>query len=142
MQHRHLGTIVAICSIVFLSTPSSALAMLPLRPSGQPTTQTTQTQTGECKPDPEKKIYCVENKLPAKTIPEAIGLVAKLFTGICGSLALIMFVYGGFLWLTAAGNSERIEKGKKIFIWSSVGLAIIFGSYAIITQIYKTLGAY
>lgn len=87
------------------------------------------------------KTYTITNPLPADDIPTAVGLVARIFTGICGSLALIMFVYGGFLWLTSAGNSEQVEKGKKIFTWSAIGLAIIFGAYAIVTQIYRTLGA-
>jgi len=37
-----------------------------------------------------------------------------------------------FLWMTAAGSNEKVQKGKDILIWATVGLVIIFTSYALI----------
>ena len=39
--------------------------------------------------------------------------------GILGILALIMVLIGGFTWMTAAGNEEKIGKAKKILNKSS-----------------------
>lgn len=61
-----------------------------------------------------------------------IGQVINAVLGVVGSLALLMFVYGGFTWMLAAGNSERIEKGKNIIIWAVLGLVVIFSAYAIV----------
>jgi hypothetical protein len=69
-----------------------------------------------------------------------IGKVIEAILGIVGSLALLMFIYGGFTWMLAAGNNERVQKGKEILIWATVGLIVIFSSYAMIKLIFKGLG--
>ena len=79
----------------------------------------------------------VPNPLANVNSPEDLMANAiKLILGLTGSIALLLFVYGGFMWMTSAGNSERIQKGKNIFIWATVGLVMIFGSYAILNTIF------
>lgn len=72
------------------------------------------------------------NPLGTSDIPTLIGRVIKAALGIVGSIALLMFIYGGFLWLTSAGNEQKISKGKNVLIWASIGLAIIFLSYSLV----------
>jgi hypothetical protein len=60
-----------------------------------------------------------------------IAKVISAVLGIVGSLALLMFFLGGILWLTAAGNDDRIKLSKAIIVWSTLGLAVIFSAYAI-----------
>lgn len=55
--------------------------------------------------------------------------VAQFIFGIAGSIALAMFVYGGFVWLTSAGSPDKITKGKNILVQTIIALAIIFGAY-------------
>ena len=74
-------------------------------------------------------------------IPSLVGRAIRIFTGISGSIALLMFIYGGFLWLTSGGSPEKIKKGKDVFVWSVIGLAIIFGSYAILNTLFGAIGA-
>ncbi len=64
---------------------------------------------------------------------------ARIILALSGSLALIMFIFGGFTWLTAAGSSERVDKGKKILIGAVIGLIIIFGAVTIINFAEKAL---
>jgi len=80
------------------------------------------------------------NPLGVCTIPEAIGVVLKYVLGIVGSLALAMFVYGGLVWMTSMGNAENVRKGRDVLIWSTIGLVIIFGSYAVINFVL-TIGS-
>jgi hypothetical protein len=58
--------------------------------------------------------------------------VAKIIWAVSGSLALGAFVYGGFMMLISGGNPQRVTKGKEIITGAVIGLAIVFGSYAII----------
>ncbi len=58
--------------------------------------------------------------------------IANFILGTVGSLVLVVLVWGGFLWLTSAGNSERIQKGKTAMTGSLIGLLIIFGAYTTI----------
>jgi hypothetical protein len=70
-----------------------------------------------------------------------IGNVIKAALGIVGSIALLMMTYGGYRWLTAMGNSERVEKGKDTLIWAVLGLVVIFGAYAITSYVIDKLVA-
>lgn len=60
--------------------------------------------------------------------------------GISGSVALAMFVYGGWNWVFAQGRSEYIQAGKDTMKHAIIGLAIIFGAYAIINFVIAILG--
>lgn len=68
-----------------------------------------------------------------------VGNVIKGALGVTGSIALLMIVWGGFLWLTSMGNSERVEKGKSTLIWATLGLVLIFGAYAITSFVIEKI---
>ncbi|MCD4705791.1 hypothetical protein K8R61_01795 [bacterium] len=61
--------------------------------------------------------------------------VFKLMLGLLGSLSLLFFVYGGFVWLLSRGNANMIQKGKDIIIGSVIGMSIVLGSWVIINFI-------
>lgn len=61
-----------------------------------------------------------------------IGNVIKALLGVTGSLALAVFILGGFTWVTSAGSEEKIRKGKEMILWAALGLFIIFASYALV----------
>lgn len=75
------------------------------------------------------------------SIQELIGKVIQAALGISGSLALLMFIYGGFTWMLSAGNSEKVTKGKNTLVWASIGLIVIFSSYAMVRFIFTGLSA-
>jgi hypothetical protein len=70
-----------------------------------------------------------------------IGKVIVAALGVVGSLALLMFIYGGFIWMTAAGNQEMVTRGRNVLIWATIGLIIIFSSYAIVKFVFQGVGA-
>lgn len=45
--------------------------------------------------------------------------------GIVGGLAVLFIVYGGFLYITSAGNKERIETAKKTLTYAILGLLLV-----------------
>lgn len=55
--------------------------------------------------------------------------ITNFILGIVGSLTLAVAIYGGFLWLTSGGASEKIEKGKAAMTGSIIGLLIVFGAF-------------
>lgn len=65
---------------------------------------------------------------------------SRWILGIVGSLTLIMFVYGGFMFLISAGSSEKVSKATSIIVAAAVGLVIVFCSYLIIQFVLKTVG--
>jgi len=65
------------------------------------------------------------------SVQDVIGRIIYAILGIVGSVALLMFIIGGFMWMTAAGDTERITKAKNILIWSILGLIVIFAAFGI-----------
>lgn len=53
-------------------------------------------------------------------------------------ILVLAILIGGFVWMTSAGNPERIGKGKKILTSSIVGIFIAFGGWLIVDTIIKT----
>ena len=71
-----------------------------------------------------------------------IAIAINLFNiilALTGSAALLMFTYGGVMFILSAGNQERVSKAKTIFTNSVIGLAIVLGSWVIVTFIEKVL---
>lgn len=73
------------------------------------------------------------------------GRIINIFLGLVGIIMVILFVYGGFLWMTAAGNEERIKKAKEVLGRAVIGLIITLMSYSIayfvMQQVLKSTGA-
>jgi len=68
-----------------------------------------------------------------------IGNVIRAALSLSGSIALLMFVYGGFLWLTSGGNQTQIDKGKKVLVWSTLGVVLIASAFVIVTALFQGL---
>ena len=70
-----------------------------------------------------------------------IGSFVKKILPYVGSLFFAMFVYGGFLWFSAGGDSKRVDQSKKTLTSAIIGLAIIMGAYALLDVILSTLSS-
>lgn len=77
------------------------------------------------------------NQLKVNTPQELIGLLIKSVMGILGTITLIMIIYGGVLWMTSGGNSDKTKKARDIIVWATLGVIMIFASYAILNTIFE-----
>lgn len=55
--------------------------------------------------------------------------------GVAGVLAFIFLLLGGIQWITAGGDKESINKGRKKIIEALIGLAVVFSVYAVVAVI-------
>ncbi|OGY43661.1 MAG: hypothetical protein A3B89_04465 [Candidatus Buchananbacteria bacterium RIFCSPHIGHO2_02_FULL_40_13] len=69
------------------------------------------------------------------TIYDLTGKIIQALLGFIGVLFIILIIYGGFMWMTAGGDSSKIQKAKDIIIKATIGLVIIMSSYAIVYTI-------
>ena len=65
---------------------------------------------------------------PLQTI---ISKVINAVLGLLGVIFLVLIIYAGFLWMTAAGNDDQVTKAKNILTRSIIGVIIIVAAYAI-----------
>ena len=94
--------------------------------------------TGETKPDTHVGIDEIRDVLKDSGVTgtENIGdLILKYVNFSLPYLALaafVGFVYAGFLYVTAYGSDEQVQKSKKILIYSVLGLIVVMLSYSIV----------
>lgn len=79
------------------------------------------------------------NPIDIKDPRDLIGRVIGALLGLVGSIALVIFIWGGFLWMTSAGNPERVSKGKNAILWATFGLVVIFSSYILVKNVLTAL---
>lgn len=96
-----------------------------------------QTSVSKCEDDE----ICINNPLAADSPQALIGYVINNILGIVGSLALVMFIFGGIIWMTSSGSADKIKKGRDILIWSIIGLVVIFSAYALVRFVIQGVGA-
>ena len=76
---------------------------------------------------------------PAVATSQLVGRIIKAALGIIGTIALIVFLYSGIMWMMAGDNSQTLTKAKQSMIWAALGLFAIFASYMIITYVIKAI---
>ena len=63
----------------------------------------------------------------------------NVLLGILGVVALVIILYGGFKWMTSAGNEETISSARKTISAGVIGLLIIFVAYSVTVFIFNVL---
>lgn len=93
-------------------------------------------------------VYEAFGRQPEQDISASIGLgqaglkqttvsVLRFVLGLLGIVGAAMTIYGGYAWLTAGGNEQRIEKAQTILRSAVIGLVIIFFAWAIVSFVAR-----
>ena len=80
-----------------------------------------------------------EGRCELGDILQVIANVMVFILAISGSIFILIFLYGGILWITSNGRPEKIQNGKLTMVRAIVGLVIIFGSYALVALLIGVL---
>ena len=77
--------------------------------------------------------------LGGQDIRLTIAKIIRALLGFLGIVALCLVIYAGYLIMTAGGNEQKVETGKKILVNAIIGTAIILSSFAITQFIINRL---
>ena len=77
--------------------------------------------------------------LGGANIPSIIGGVIRAFAGIAGSIALVMFVWGGISMILSQGESSKVENAKKTLVNAGIGIVLIFAAYTFVSAIIDAI---
>jgi len=78
---------------------------------------------------------CVDALEHPLTLAEIALNTLNFLLSIVGVLAIIMLVWGGIMYLTAAGDEKRIDTAKRIVTWAIIGIAVALAALVITRQI-------
>jgi L-asparagine transporter-like permease len=73
---------------------------------------------------------------------DLIGIVFKAIQFVLaflGVVAVVVIIIGGFMWMTAGGNEEKVGKAKKTLIQGLIGLIIVLLAYAIASFVVRLI---
>jgi hypothetical protein len=81
----------------------------------------------------------LESPIACKTAGCLFLQLIRYFLAGVAIVSTLMFIWGGYLFLTSAGNAEQVKKGKDVILWSSVGIVVILGSWVLIQFLLQGL---
>ena len=61
----------------------------------------------------------------ADNVNRIVTLVINIFSWIVGVVAVIMIIYGGFQYITAAGDTTKVGNAKNTILYALIGLVIV-----------------
>ena len=67
--------------------------------------------------------------------------LVRIALSLLGIVFLVIVLYGGYLWMTAGGNEERVGDAKKWIFSGVIGLAIILSAFGITTFVLNNITA-
>jgi len=66
-----------------------------------------------------------------RTLTSTLDTIAKNLQSLAVAAAVIGVVFGGFYFITAGGDTDRVKTGRSIILWSLVGAVIVLIASAI-----------
>ena len=81
-----------------------------------------------------------EINLSSKDPRTIASQIINVSLSILGIIAVVIVIYGGFVWMSSEGNEEKISKAKGILKSGVIGLAIILSAWGITSLVFKQLG--
>jgi hypothetical protein len=73
-------------------------------------------------------------------IPKLYQYIIQGILGLIGTLAVILIIFAGIRFITASGDSKKVEEAKKAITYVIAGLLIILFSFFIINLIADITG--
>jgi len=77
--------------------------------------------------------------LGKKGLQETIAQLINVALSLLGVIAVVIVLIGGFKWMTAGGNDDKVAEGRKYIVSGVIGLAIILSAWAVTTFVFKAL---
>jgi TRAP-type C4-dicarboxylate transport system permease small subunit len=74
-----------------------------------------------------------------RSLEAVLGSFIKSAISIIGVIFFGLMVWAGYLWMTAHGETDKIEQAKKMISNAIIGLALTLAAYAITTFVVSRL---
>lgn len=83
--------------------------------------------------------YAADTGLASRDVRSTISSIIRVAMGLLGIVAVVIILIGGFTWMTAGGNEEKVGEAKKWIFSGVIGLAIILSAYALASFVINQL---
>lgn len=87
----------------------------------------------------------ISESLGNEELESTIEYFINAFLAVLALIAVILILVGGFQWMTAAGNDDKVATAKKTLVAAIIGLLIILAAWAVtnffLREIQEATGA-
>ncbi len=73
----------------------------------------------------------LDGTLGNQSLIETITSVINVALSLLGIVAVVIVLIGGFKWMTAGGNDDKVTEGRNYITSGVIGIAIILSAWAI-----------
>jgi sterol desaturase/sphingolipid hydroxylase (fatty acid hydroxylase superfamily) len=80
-----------------------------------------------------RKHYDLQVVIAERSVPKIINGIVTRVLPMVGAAFLVMFVYAGFLWLTAGGDGKKVDAAKVTLKNAIIGMALVTFAYFIVS---------
>lgn len=74
-----------------------------------------------------------------RDLKDTVSQIIRIILSFLGILAVIIILWGGFVWMTALGDEGKVETAKKLIVAGIIGIVIILSAYAIATFVINNI---
>jgi len=83
----------------------------------------------------------LDGTLGNQDLRTTIGDLIQVALSLLGVVAVVIILIGGFKWMTAGGNEEKVTEARKLIFSGIIGLAIILSAWAIALFVINQLSS-
>ena len=83
--------------------------------------------------------YGASTGLGSRDVRDTVASIIKVLLGLLGIVAVVIILIGGFTWMTAGGNEDKVTQAKKWIFSGIIGLVIILSAYALASWVIEQL---
>lgn len=134
--------IFVLMAIFFLGSFSSVLAQDPaggITSPGRSTTDPGRLDTDPGVSAPSSPSTAVQNPLVANSITELFQAIIDIVMIFAIPIIVFFIVYAGFLYVTARGSTETIQKAHRALLYAIIGALLIIGANVLIDVVGGTV---
>lgn len=79
------------------------------------------------------------DNLKVGDVVDILGNIRDWFAGIVAIVAVAMILWAAFLYMTSAGDDNKITQAKKTLVWAIIGIIVALAAYGIFAMIKSFL---
>jgi hypothetical protein len=68
-----------------------------------------------------------------------VANIIQVVLGFLGVLCILLMIYAGFTWMTAAGDEKKVEKAQQTLVAAAIGTLIILAAFAVTLFVTKAI---
>lgn len=69
-----------------------------------------------------------------------VGKIINIFLTVIGAVFFLLMLYGGYQWMMARGDTDKVTKAKGLITDAIIGLIVVFSAYALTYFIVRRIG--